>query len=320
MVKAGAYGLGAVPVAGALETLDPWGYGVATVEEGVELRAAGVSRPLLVFTPAVRSLREAFRQHDLRAVIDHPEVAAGWDGPYHVEIDTGMGRCGVRWDAADTLTRFASPYLEGAFTHFYAADQGPQTVWRQWERFEQALAALGSRPPLVHAANSAAAFRLLPPLDLVRPGIFLYGGRAGTDLPTPVPVVAVRAPVVSLRDLPVGATVSYGGDWTAKRPTRIATLGIGYADGVLRAAQDHAEVLLGGARRQVVGRITMDFLMVDLGDRGAAEIEVGDTATLIGNDGDHEITVDEAAGWAGTISYEILTRLGPRLPREYRGP
>ena len=143
MIKAGAYGLGAAPVADALETLDPWGYGVATVEEGAQLRDAGIRRPIVVFTPAVSSLRDAFGRHGLRAVIDRPDVALAWDAPYHVEIDTGMARCGVRWDATETLARFASPYLEGAFTHFYAADQGPQTVWQQWERFEQALAEIG---------------------------------------------------------------------------------------------------------------------------------------------------------------------------------
>lgn len=320
MVKANAYGLGAVPVARALEALAPWGFGVATIDEGAQLRAAGIRRPVLVLTPAVLSLREAFRLHDLHAVIDDPEVAAAWDTPYHVEIDTGMGRCGVPWEAVETLARFASRNLEGAFTHFYAADQGRETVDRQVKRFEQALTALGTRPPILHAANSAATFRLKDPLHLVRPGIFLYGGRAGPDLPKPTPVAAVRAPVVSLRDLPAGATVSYGGDWTAKRPTRIATLGIGYGDGVPRALRNRARVLLGGARWSFVGRITMDFVMVDLGRPGATEIEVGDTATLIGSDGRDEITVDEFASWAGTISYEILTRLGPRLPREYRGP
>ncbi len=320
MVKADAYGLGAVPVARALETLDPWGFGVATIEEGAELRAAGIRRPILVFTPAVASLRGAYRRHALRAVIDDPGVAAKWDGPFHLEIDTGMGRCGVRWDAGTVLARFGPPHLEGAFTHFFAAEEGADTVVQQWQRFEQALGALPLRPEFVHAANSAAAFRLQHPQDLVRPGIFLYGGRVGSDLPAPQPVAAVRAPVVSLRNLSAGATVSYGGDWVAPRPTTIATLGIGYADGIPRSVQDRASVLMGGRRLPVVGRVTMDLVMVDLGETSENGAHVGNMATVIGRDGTDEITVDEFADWAGTITYEILVRLGARLPREYHGP
>lgn len=319
MVKADGYGLGAVPVARALEGLDPWGYGVATVEEGIELREAGIRRPLLVLTPASLAFQDVYREHSLTAVVDDPVVAAGWNGSYHVEVDTGMGRCGVPWDGADALARFRSPHLEGAFTHFYAADADPESVELQWDRFRRALAALGSRPRLVHAANSAAALRLRERLDLVRPGIFLYGGAAGAGLPLPRPVAALRAPVVSLRRVAAGATVSYGAEWTAPRPTVVATLAVGYADGVPRAVQGRAHVLLGGRRCPVVGRVTMDFLMVDVGAGGHTDVQVGDVATLIGSDRGGEITVDEFAAWAGTISYEVLVRLGRRLHRRYRG-
>ncbi len=316
MVKADGYGLGAVPVVRTLEELEPWGLGVATVSEGAELREAGIRRPILVFTPARLAERTAFARHDLRAVLDDPTVAAAWDGPFHLEIDTGMGRCGIRWDDAEAIAACATPHLEGAFTHFYAADTRPETVREQWTRFEEAVAHLGRRPALVHAANSAGAFRLDERLDLARPGIFLYGGRAGPDLPAPLPVAAVRATVVSLRRLPAGATVSYGGEWSAPRPTTVATLGIGYADGVPRSVQRRAQVLVGGCRRPVVGRVTMDFIVVDL-ENEETQVRVGDAATLIGTDGTVEITLDEFAGWAGTISYEILSRLGARLPREY---
>ncbi len=316
VVKADAYGLGAVPVARALETLDPWGFAVATVQEGAELRDAGIARPILVFTPAFAAQRTVFAEHDLRAVLDDPDIASEWGRPYHVEIDTGMGRCGVRWDDAAVLRRLGGPQLEGAFTHFYAADADAASVERQWVRFRQALRGLPARPPLLHAANSAAAWRLDAPLDLVRPGIFLYGGEHAPDLSPPRPVVSVRAPVVSLRRVPAGETVSYGGDWAAPTETVIGTLGIGYADGVPRAVQGRAQVLLRGRRYPVVGRVTMDFVMVDLGPQGAGA-EIGDTATLIGSDGEEAIDVNEFAGWSGTISYEILTRLGTRLRREY---
>ena len=315
MTKADGYGLGAVAVARALEELQPWGFGVATTEEAVELREAGVCRPLVVFTPATRGELDLYRAYDLRAVIDDPALANDWDLQFHLEIDTGMGRCGMRYDD-ERLASIRSPRLEGAFTHFFAADERPDTVARQWARFELALRSLGRKPALVHAQNSAGAWRLGRVLDVVRPGIFLYGGRCGSGLPAPRLVAQLRARVVSCRLLPQGESVSYGGEWSAPSETAVATLGIGYADGIPRAVQRRASVLIGGRRRPIVGRVTMDFVMVDVGPDPTVVL-VGDTATLIGKDGDLEITVDEFAGWAGTISYEVLTGLGSRLPRLY---
>ncbi len=316
MVKANAYGLGAVTVAHALEQLNPWGFGVATVEEAVELREAGISRPLVVFTPAALGEREAYVAHDLRAVIDDPEVAGALNLPFHAEIDTGMGRCGVRFDDS-RLASLASASLEGVFTHFFAADSRPETVAMQWDRFERALDHIGRDGILVHAANSAGSWRLGRQLDLARPGIFLYGGRCGSDLPEPEPVAALRARIVSLRSLPRGETVSYGGEWAAPEDTTVATLGIGYADGVPWTIRGRAAVLIQGRRYPVIGRITMDFIMVDLGTDAAAR--VGDIVTLIGDDSAAHITLDEYAEWAGTISYEVLTGLGRRVEREYVG-
>lgn len=313
MVKADGYGLGAVPVAKALLSLGPWGFGVATVPEGVELRAAGINRPIIVFTPARTAMEAAYRAHDLRAVLDDPAVAARWTLPFHLEIDTGMARVGVRWDECERLAAVTSPHLEGAFTHFHSADADHASVREQWTRFQQALACLGRRPALVHAANSAGIWRLGERLDLVRPGVFLYGGRAGDHAPLPYAVAAVRARVVSTRRVRAGDTVSYGAEWRAARDTSVATVGIGYADGIPRSVLGRGQVLLGRRRCPVVGRVTMDFLMVEA--EGAAP---GDIATLVGSDGDATITLDEFAGWAGTISYEILTGLGSRLPREYR--
>ena len=318
VVKADAYGLGAIPVARALERLDPWGFAVATVEEGAALKEAGIERPILVLTPALAGQETAYVRHGLRAVLGDAAVAAGWKAPFHLEIDTGMARCGVRWDDHETLRRFRSPSLEGVFTHFFAADEDPASIGVQWSRFREGLTCLGARPPLLHAANSAAAWRLNERLDLVRPGIFLYGGEAVLDLPAALPVATVRAPVVSVRKLCAGDTVSYGGEWRAPVDTTVATLGIGYADGVPRVVQGRAQVLLGGRRLPVVGRVTMDFIMVDAGPAGEA-VRVGDVATIIGRDGDDEISLHEFARWSETISYEVLTRLGARLRREYLG-
>ena len=314
MVKASAYGLGAVPVARALEAADPWGFGVATVEEGAELRAAGIRRPIVVFTPARIELEDAYRAHDLRAVLDDPSLAAAWSRPFHLEIDTGMARAGIRWDEPERLAAAASPQLEGAFTHLHSADTDAASVRVQWTRFRQALGCLGRRPALLHVANSAGTWRLDERLDLVRPGVFLYGGSVGAHAPPPKPVAAVRARVVTTRPLRSGESVSYGAEWRAGRDTYIATLGIGYADGIPRSVRGRGQVLLGGRRCPVVGRVTMDMLIVE-----AEAASRGDVATLIGSDGQDAITVDEFAAWAGTISYEILAGLGPRLPREYTG-
>ncbi|MGD8726183.1 MAG: alanine racemase [Gemmatimonadales bacterium] len=316
VVKADAYGLGAVRVARALERLNPWGFAVATLVEGIELREAGISRPILVFTPASLEQLPPFAEFDLRAVLDDPDIALKWSRPFHLEVDTGMGRCGVQWDEKDTLRRFDGAAVEGAFTHFYAADEGEALVQVQWERFKAAIGWLGRRPSLIHAPNSAGAWRLRERVDLVRPGIFLYGGEHAPDLPRPRPVISVRAPVVSVRRVPAGATVSYGGEWAAPRETTVATLGIGYADGLARLVAGKAHVLVHGRRRPVVGRVTMDFIMIDAGDDA---VRVGDVATVVGREGDEEITIDQMAAWSQTIGYEPLTRLKTRMSREYIG-
>jgi alanine racemase len=259
-------------------------------------------------------LEGSYRAHDLRAVLDDPSLAARWSRPFHLEIDTGMARAGIRWDESERLAAAASPHLEGAFTHLHSADADGDSVRIQWTRFRQALACLDRRPMLIHVANSSGIWRLDERLDLVRPGVFLYGGSAGGHAPPPRTVATLRARVVSTRRVHSGESVSYGAEWQAGRDTGIATLGIGYADGVPRSLKGRAQVLLRGRRRPVVGRVTMDMLMVE-----AEDAAPGDVATLIGADGEYAITLDEFAGWAGTISYEILTGLGSRLPREYKG-
>ncbi len=314
MVKADGYGVGAVATARALEDVDPWGFGVATPAEGMALREAGIRRPILVFTPATADTQDLFRRHGLRAVLDDPELIADWNLPFHLEIDTGMCRTGMRYDD-ERLTRIQSPMLEGVFTHFYAADDLPESVEAQWSLFEQAVQRLERPPSLVHAANSAGVWRLDRRTDIVRPGIFLYGGSCGRDLPIPLPVATVRARVVNIRAVPQGPTVSSGAEWAAPQDTTLATLAIGYADGIRRSVQGRAHALLDGARVPIVGRVMMDFVIVDVGKN--ANVKIGDVATLIGGSEQGAITLDEFASWAGTISYEILTGLGNRLPREY---
>src|SRR5574341_1555813 len=316
IVKANAYGTGAVAVSGALEALDPWGYGVATPDEGAELRAAGITRPVLVLTAARPEQFPEYRAYRLTPAFDDAAAIGAWrasgGGAFHVEIDTGMSRTGVRWDRVELLGGVVdTDDLEAAFTQFHSADAAPpdHSAERQRVRFVEAVQRLARRPRLLHAANSAAALRDRRfAFDLVRPGIFLYtGGRR---------VVSLRARVVSLRRLRPGDTVSYGATWTASRETTVATLGIGYADGVRRSLGNRGHVLLGGRTCPIVGVVTMDLMMVDAGE-GSAPVTLGDVATLIGEDGSGRITVHDVAGWAGTVPWEILTGLGARLPRIY---
>lgn len=325
MVKANGYGLGAVEVARALEPLDPWGFGVATVEEGQELRDSGIVRPVLVVSPLLPDDIERYLAGDLRPSVGDPAALLAWTErshrPFHLEIDTGMSRGGVRWDHLQALDAVrgrlvSSSGWEGVFTHFHSAETDSESVVVQWQRFEGVLATLPRRPALVHAANSAAALRgPIYAADLVRPGIFLYGGQAGSVEPRPV--AALRARVLAVRRVNRGDTVSYGATWSAAVPTSVATLGLGYGDGFLRAAREGGAggtmprvVELGGGVVPVVGRVTMDLTMVAV----ESAVALGDVATVYGG----SVSLDQQAGASGTISYELLTALSRRLTRRYR--
>jgi len=319
VVKANAYGVGAVLVSKALEELDPWGYGVATIEEGAELRAAGITRPILVFMPARAQLFDAYDRHELTPALGDAGSILEWttraERPFHIEIDTGMGRAGVRWDEVDELgAAVDTPSLEGCYTHFHSAERQDGSAERQLERFLGAVERLPRRPALLHVANSAAALRGKQfALDLVRPGIFLYGGSPADDLPQPRPVVSVRARVLSVRRMRTGETASYDTSWTAQRDTVIATLRCGYADGLGRTvAKGGATVLLRGQRCPIVGLVQMDMALVET---GTLEVQVGDTATIVGADAKQHITLKEIADWSGKVQHEFLTGLGARLPR-----
>jgi alanine racemase len=321
MVKANGYGLGAVEVARALESVDPWGFGVACVDEAESLRSAGITRPILVVTPLVPQGIERYLELELRPSISDPSTLDAWMArsgrPFHLEIDTGMSRAGVRWDDHAALGRLrtslaAAPGWEGAFTHFLAAESDMAATERQWTRFQETLNALPKRPALVHAANSAAALRgKCFAADLVRPGIFLYGGTAGTAQPRPV--AALRARVIASRSIGRGDTVGYGGTWQADRPCVVATLAVGYADGLPRSpgipTSVPREIELKGKLAPVVGPVTMDMCMV-VADQ---DVAIGEVATVYGG----MISIDRQAEAAGTISYELLTRLGPRVARRY---
>jgi alanine racemase len=322
MVKADAYGLGAIAVARSLERLDPWGFGVATIAEGEELRRAGIARPIVVFSPLLIGDFDAAVRASLTPTLGTREGIERWretGKPWQLAIDTGMSRAGVQWDEIDALRDVILGYPpEAAFTHFHSADRGDETRALQERRFEQALSRLPVRPALIHAENGAAVeHRGSSPWSLARPGIFLYGGTSGNAPEIrPEPVVSVRARVIDMRTIAAGEAVSYGATFRAPTPRRIATLGIGYADGYRRVLGNRASVLVHGRRARVVGVVTMDMTMIDVTD---VQCEIGDIATLIGSDGADRIDVTELAEAGDLSPYEILTGLRGRLPRRYLG-
>jgi alanine racemase len=237
--------------------------------------------------------------------------------PWHLQIDTGMSRAGLRWDLVAqhrSLLERARP--TGVFTHFHSAELDDASRDLQERRFDTALDALPERPPLVHAENGPAVERRAPSRwTLCRPGIFLYGvpGFHGGEL-LPEPVVSVRARIVELRSVADGESVSYDATWHAEGERRIATLPVGYADGYRRALSNRGVALLGGRRIGVAGRVTMDMTMFDVTSTDAA---LGDLVTLVGRDGGELLTVGELAALGELSPYELLTGLKSRLPRRY---
>jgi len=319
MVKGDAYGLGAVEVARVLDAESPVAFGVASVAEGAELRRAGISRPIVVFTPVLPHLFVEAREAGLTLCLSNAAHLAVWsrlDGKWQLPVDTGMSRAGVDWrDAAglrEALAAGGEP--DGVFTHFHSADSDPASMAVQESRFESVLAALSARPALVHTENSAALLqRGASRYDCARPGIAIYGVSVGPARWTPRAAVALTAPVIELRHLQAGDTVSYGAVWRAAGPRRIATVALGYADGYPRGAGSRASAMVNDRRVPVAGLVTMDMTMCDVTD---VPCEIGDCVTLIGSDA--ELSVSAVAEHAQRSPYEILTGLRARCQRTFR--
>jgi alanine racemase len=321
MIKADAYGLGAIPVARVLERLDPWGYGVATIREGLELRAAGIARPIVIFTPLSIDELSDVRAAELTPSLAHTEEIARWHsdggGAWHLAIDTGMSRAGIRWDEVDQLRRvIAQCPPEGAYTHFHSAELNDDSRVEQETRFREAIAVLPERPRLLHAENSAAiARREASPWDCVRPGIFLYGVGSGEGARlAPEPVVRMHARVIDLRRVRSGETVSYDATYRAVGDRQIGTLAVGYADGYPRALSNRGAAIIGRRRVCIAGLVTMDMTMVDVTD---VRCTLGDIATVLSDDGDDGLDVASVARTAEMSPYELLTGLRSRIARVY---
>jgi alanine racemase len=338
VVKADAYGHGAAQVAPALERFGADLFGVAMVEEGVELRRAGISRPILVLGGLYPGQEAALFEHDLVPTLfdlptaRHLDRCAAERGrvlAYHLKVDTGMGRIGFRSaelpELLDELASLRNLTMDGLISHFAMADDPvhPFTA-RQTDEYLACLARLrrtGFDPRHIHLSNSAALFsRDLPECNLVRPGIVLYGG-----LPAPLfadrldlrPVMSFRTAVAQVKTVPAGTGVSYGHRFVTTRPSVLAAIPVGYADGYSRHLSNCGEVLIRGRRAPVAGTVCMDWTLIDVTD--IPGVTVGDEVTLLGADNGLRISAEEWAGRTGTISYEVFCQVSKRVPRVYLG-
>ncbi len=337
VVKANAYGHGAVPIAERAIAEGCSMLGVATVGEGVELRQAGITAPILVLMQPPHSQIAAAVEYNLRLCVSDVQTCerAGELArrvnkvvPVHCKIDTGMGRQGFDLERAAAellfLTRISHIDIEAIATHFPTADnpRDPYTAnqIRTFRHFLRELEKEGIPFEMTHAANSPAIVNHgSSACDMVRPGLMTYGVWPNMNKPPELrlrPVLRWEAQITLLRDLPTGRSVGYGRTYTTTQPMRAALLPVGYADGYKYALSNRGEVLIHGVRCPVRGAVSMDQITVDV--THAPEAVVGDTAVLLGRDGDEIVTAEEMAALADTIPYDVLTGIGPRVSRTYK--
>lgn len=327
VVKADAYGHGVVPVIEALRTVADM-FAVATIEEGIALRQAGIGDPILVLFSSLPEQAAQIVAHGLTPTIGDWEFAdrlndvASKIVSVHVNVNTGMNRSGIYWtETRQFLSRLKTLHrlnVAGLFTHLATADETDKRfVFLQLKRFSSVLEKVSNGSELVHAANSAAALAIPEAhFDAVRPGLSLYGIYPAAERSIQLePALTWKARIGWIGSISEGEGVSYGLRYKAQRETRVVMVQVGYGDGYPRALSGVGEVLIGGARRPIVGRVCMDVSVVRLASTD--DVSVGDEVVLIGKQGDAEITVDELAHRAGTIPYEILTQIGARVPKNY---
>lgn len=339
VIKANGYGHGALPAAKALLSLPegtrPDFFAVATAEEGLDLRDGGIETPILVLGHILPELYESAVRAELRLPVDSVEEAAaigktalktGKKALLHVAVDSGMTRIGFPAEPSsaepiEAITRLPGVFVEGIFTHLATADATDKSrAEAQSERFfalTDLLRSRGVEIPIRHIQNSASIASMTPRGDMARLGISLYGLVPSDEVPAKNvglrPAMALRARVVRLRTVSAGVPVSYGGTFVTEGDTVVATVSAGYADGVPRAISGKGEVLLGGRRVPILGRVCMDQFMIDATEVPGAK--VGDAVTIFGRDGAEEITADEVASLAGTIGYEVVCGITERVPR-----
>ncbi len=340
VIKADAYGHGMIQVAECLDACGCKYWGVSNVNEGVTLRAAGFKQKILLFESTLVAEAKDIVEYKLTPTVcalemahalDHIAHHAGIQIPVHIKIDTGMGRLGVNEDQAlvfvDTLRQQCpNLVLEGIYTHFPVADSDRDFTLGQMRRFRDMVYSLENQFitfSFVHAGNSMGLGDYKSDLfNLARPGIMLYGVYPLEDLKKKVPlkpVMSVKARIIFVQTIAKGRGISYGHTFKAKEDITVAVLSIGYSNGYLRSLSNKAFVLVAGVRCPVVGRVTMDQIIVDVTavTLSGRIPKIGDEAVIMGDQKGETISVDEVAHWADTISYEILCSLGNRLPRVY---
>ena len=337
VVKTDAYGHGAVPVA---KTIDRFvcGYAVATAEEGLHLRRHGIKKEILSLGPVASSrYKECLEKEISLPVFEYQKakelsdaaVSEGKTAKIHIAVDTGMSRIGLFPDekSVETVKEIAKlPNLEigGMFTHFARADEADKTnameQYRRFHAFCDAVKAAGVNIPVCHCSNSAGIVELPDfNMDAVRAGITIYGmypsDEVKQNIITLKPAMALKSYITYIKEIGPGTEVSYGGTFKAEKTMRIATISAGYGDGYPRNLSEKGDVLIHGKRAKILGRVCMDQFMADL--TGIPEAKEGDLVTLVGRDGDQEITMEELAEVSGGFHYEIPCLIGKRVPRRY---
>ncbi len=340
VLKANAYGHGLARLAEALRDRVE-AFAVANVTEALVLRDAVPDAPVMILGPVLPEERECVVTHGFYPMISSQEEAAAFAEcvpagaeplDVHLAVDTGMGRIGV-WKSgavalAETIAGMEQLRLVGVSTHLPVADDDPERTLEQlarWRRLMDEMDAAGVKPPMVHALNSAGVIRYgleegaLSNGNLVRAGLMLYGSAPVPEFqPQLEPVLTWKTRVTLLRKIPQGRSISYGRTFIAPSPMKVATLAVGYGDGYTRHLSNvGAAVLIGGARCPVLGRVTMDQVVVDVSR--LAEVSVGDEVVLLGRQGEERLLASEVAAWAGTIAWELFTGITSRVPRVYHG-
>lgn len=339
VLKADGYGHGAVPLGRRIQQdSEVWGIAVATVEEGVELREAGITKPILILGYTYQEdyqkivdmdFRPAVFKKSMAQELSKAAVRAGKTLKIHIKIDTGMTRIGYRNVETDVpeileISRLAGIEVEGIFTHFARADETDTTPARiQYEKFQEFLHALeeeGLSIPMKHCSNSAGIIRMQEAnLDAVRAGIILYGLYPSPEVeqePVPLkPLMSLRSHIAYIKTVEPGVEISYGGIFTTTRKTRVATIPVGYADGYARGLSNKGSVLIRGKRAPILGRVCMDQFMVDVTD--IPEARELDQVTLLGKDQEDCITMEELGNLSGRFNYEFACCISKRVPRVY---
>jgi len=336
VVKANAYGHGIVEVSRSLSAAGVDYLGVATMDEAVKLRQNNIKKPILVLGSTLPHEIEGALKYGITLTVCNDELLRELNkaaerkkkkASVHLKVDTGMGRIGVWHDEALHFIKWIlghkGLFLEGIYTHFSSAGRDEFFTNYQMDSFEKLLGQFdreGVDIPLRHAANSIATIDVKRShLNMVRPGIIIYGmypKRNFAKFFKLKPALSLKTKIVYLKEVPQGRSISYGRTYITERDTKIATLPIGYADGYERILSNKAFVLVNGQRAKVVGKVTMDQVMIDVGH--VKNVKLGDEVVLIGKQGRDQITTEELARLSGTIPYEIACSIGSRVPRIYK--